>query len=65
MQSPSLILKPYNVHTTNHHLCGNGEKNGAQRRANVSFGRNTMQAFRAAAVGEKAHLRMKRHLRVE
>jgi len=31
--------------TTNCHLCGSGERNGEQRRANVSFGRTMMQAL--------------------
>jgi len=33
-----------NTHTTNHHLCSKGEKNG-QRRIMLSFGRTMMKAL--------------------
>ena len=39
--------------TTNFHPPGSGEKNGAQRKTKVSFGRASIGA---AAVGKKAHL---------
>ena len=33
------------MHTANHHLCGKEERNGAQRRTKVHFGRTAMQAL--------------------
>jgi len=33
------------VHTANRHLHSSGERNGAQRRTKVSFGKTMMQAF--------------------
>jgi len=47
------------VHIADRHLHGKGERNGVQRRIKVSFGRAMMQSIGAAAVGEKARLRMK------
>ena len=34
----------HKVHTTNHHLCTKGERNGVQRRTKVFFGKTTMWA---------------------
>jgi len=42
----------HNVHTANRHPCGSGERNGAQRRTKVSFGRTMMELLRLA----KRHL---------
>jgi len=44
---PALHLpkKSYNVCTINCHLCGSGERNGAQIRTKVSFGRTMMQVL--------------------
>ena len=35
--------KPWSGASTNHHLCGNGERNQEQSRTKVSFGRTMMQ----------------------
>ena len=46
--SSALTLVSYlghNTHAANHHLCSSGERNGAQSRTKVSFGRTMMQAL--------------------
>ena len=37
--------RSHNAHTSNRHQCGSGERNGAQRRTKVSFGKTMMQAL--------------------
>ena len=37
--------RSHNVHTTNRHLCGKGERNGILRRKKISFGRTMMWAL--------------------
>jgi len=43
------------VHTANRFLCCSGERNGAQRRAKVSFGKTMMQALELLQL-EKSHV---------
>ena len=40
-----VLHQSHNTHTTNHHQCGKGVTNGAQRRTKVSFGRTMIQAL--------------------
>ena len=50
----------HNVHNPNCHLHSKGERDAAQRRTKVSFGRTNMQALELLQlVGEKARLWMK------
>ena len=51
----SLTMK-YNTRTTNHHLCGSKERNGAQKRSKVSIGRTLMQAKQQLQLA-KRHIR--------
>jgi len=48
------------AHTANRHLRAKGERNGLQKRTKIIFDKTMMQALHgAAAVGKKAHVRMK------
>ena len=42
-----VLHRSHNARTTNRHLCGSGERNGAQRRAKVSFDKAMMQVLLA------------------
>jgi len=53
-----VLHQSHNARNANCHLCGKGERNGAQRRTKVNFGR---AKHWSSAVGKKARLGTKQH----